>query len=135
MQGNIPSIIISWLLFASGCISFTVSQTDDAGVLANAIFSGPGITVLQATFSGASIAVGTFADGPFGIGSGAILTTGAAEGALPGGDHYVDNGAPGSSMYCSANSFNAAILTVDILVEPGYAGILVEFIFASEEQG
>ncbi|KAH6991968.1 hypothetical protein EDB82DRAFT_553856 [Fusarium venenatum] len=114
--------------------AFSVTTSNDANTLAAAIF-GQGITILQASFSGASVSSGTFADGPFGIGSGAILTSGAAIGALPNGDHYVNNGAPGSDTYCGSNTFNAALLTVDIFLDPTYNGIKVEIILASEEEG
>lgn len=117
------------------CHGFSVTTTNDADTLANAIFTGPGITILQASFSGASVSSGTFTDGLGGIGNGAILTSGAAVGALPNGDHYVNNGAPGDDTYCGANTFNAAILTVDILINPAYSGVQVEFILASEEEG
>ncbi|KAH6889271.1 hypothetical protein B0T10DRAFT_561742 [Thelonectria olida] len=89
----------------------------------------------SAQFSGASVSSGTFTDGPFGIGSGGILTSGAAVGALPNGDHYVNNGAPGSDTYCNVNTFNAAILTVDLFVSPPHRGINVQYIVASEEEG
>ncbi|KAL6918197.1 hypothetical protein FSST1_009692 [Fusarium sambucinum] len=114
--------------------AFSVTTTNDANTLAAAIL-GQGITILQASFSGASVSSGTFVDGPFGIGSGAILTSGSAIGALPGGDHYVNNGAPGSDTYCGSNTFNAALLTVDIFLDPTYNGIRVEIILASEEEG
>ncbi|KAM6505836.1 hypothetical protein FSOLCH5_014012 [Fusarium solani] len=128
-------ILTLWASLVHHCIGFGVTESGDANTLANAIFSGPGITIIQASFGGASVSSGTFTDGPFGIGSGAILTSGAAVGALPGGDHYVNNGAPGSDTYCGTNTFNAAILTVDVLVQPGYAGIDFEYILASEEVG
>ncbi|KAM0388129.1 hypothetical protein ACHAQC_009953 [Fusarium culmorum] len=114
--------------------AFSVTTTNDANSLANAIL-GQGITLLQASFSGAAISSGSFSEGPFGIGSGAILTSGSAIGALPNGDHYVNNGAPGSDTYCGPNTFNAALLTVDFFLDPTYSGIRVEFIFASEEEG
>ncbi|PTD05538.1 hypothetical protein FCULG_00001932 [Fusarium culmorum] len=114
--------------------AFSVTTTNDANSLANAIL-GQGITLLQASFSGAAISSGSFSEGPFGIGSGAILTSGSAIGALPNGDHYVNNGAPGSDTYYSPNTFNATLLTVDFFLDPTYSGIRVEFIFASEEEG
>jgi hypothetical protein len=116
------------------CACFSITTSNDANTLADAIF-GNGLTILQAQFSGASVSSGTFAEGPFGIGSGGILTTGAAIGALPAGDHYVNNGAPGSATYCNANTFNAAILTVDLLLDPTYNGFNIEYIMASEEMG
>jgi hypothetical protein len=114
--------------------AFSITTTNDAASLAGALF-GQGITVLQASFSGAAVSSGVFADGPFGIRDGVILTSGAAVGALPNGDHYVNNGAPGSSDYCGPNTFNAAILTVDIFLDPTYSGVRVEIILASEEEG
>ncbi|TDZ61478.1 hypothetical protein CTRI78_v004346 [Colletotrichum trifolii] len=117
------------------CDSLTVTASNNANVLANALFSGPGITVSSAIYSGASAASGTFTAGLGGIGSGALLTSGSAVGALPGGNLYVNNGAAGSATYCGANSFNAAILTVTVSLGAGYSGIQVEFVLASEEAG
>ncbi|KAF3809010.1 hypothetical protein GCG54_00011204 [Colletotrichum gloeosporioides] len=117
------------------CLGFTVTASGDASVLANAIFTGPGVSVLSATFSGSATSSGTFTDGLGGIGNGAILTTGSAAGALPGGDHYVNNGAGGSNTYCGTNTFNAAILSVSVAIANGYNGVQVEFIMASEEEG
>ncbi|KAK1671497.1 hypothetical protein BDP55DRAFT_675761 [Colletotrichum godetiae] len=128
-------LLAAFAAFAPLCGSFSVTTTSDANVLANAIFNGPGITVLQATFSGAAVSSGTFTDGLGGIGNGAILTSGTAGGALPGGNQYSDNGAAGSDTYCGANTFNAAILTVGIAIDPGYNGVQVEFILASVEEG
>ncbi|TDZ33932.1 hypothetical protein C8035_v000673 [Colletotrichum spinosum] len=117
------------------CDSLTVTASNNANVLANALFSGPGITVSSASYSGAEAASGTFTAGLGGIGSGALLTSGSAVGALPGGNLYVDNGAAGSATYCGANSFNAAILSVTISLGAGYSGVQVEFVLASEEDG
>ncbi|RFN52112.1 hypothetical protein FIE12Z_3664 [Fusarium flagelliforme] len=126
--------LVASAVLLPACQAFSVTTTNDANALADAIF-GDGITILNAQFSGATISSGIFNDGPFGIGSGGILTSGAAIGALPNGDHYVNNGAPGSDTYCGANTFNAAILTVDILVDAGFSGLRVEAILASEEEG
>ncbi|KAJ4123004.1 hypothetical protein NW768_009996 [Fusarium equiseti] len=126
--------LVTSAVLLPACQAFSVTATNDANTLASAIF-GDGITVLQAAFSGAAISSGTFTDGPFGIGNGGILTSGAAVGALPNGNHYVNNGAPGSDTYCGPNTFNAALLTVDILVGTGFSGLRVEAILASEEEG
>ncbi|KAF4973832.1 hypothetical protein FZEAL_9211 [Fusarium zealandicum] len=74
-----PSLIVASATLFSLCASFSISPSDDADVLANAIFSGPGTNVVSASFTGASISSGTFADGPFGIGARAILTTTSEE--------------------------------------------------------
>ncbi|KAJ4181514.1 hypothetical protein NW755_011051 [Fusarium falciforme] len=128
-------ILTLWVSLVHQCLGFSVTTSNDANTLAAALFSGPGVTILQAAFSGAAVSSGTFTDGPFGIGSGVILTSGAAVGALPNGDHYVNNGAPGSDTYCGTSTFNAAILSVDIFVGVGYNGIDFEYILASEEEG
>ncbi|RGP67346.1 hypothetical protein FSPOR_6106 [Fusarium sporotrichioides] len=135
MWFQLPSLrLIALAILFPSSNAFSVATTNDANTLAAAIF-GQGITITQASFSGASVSSGTFADGPFGIGSGAILTSGSAIGALPNGDHYVNNGASGSDTYCGSSTFNAALLTVDILINPTYNGVRVEFILASEEDG
>lgn len=127
-------LLIAFAISLRPCTCFSVSTSNDANTLANAIF-GNGLTILSSSFSGASVSSGTFADGPFGIGSGGILTSGTAVGALAGGDHYVNNGAPGSDTYCGASTYNAAILTVDLFLNPTFNGINFEYIMASEEEG
>ncbi|KAG8671082.1 hypothetical protein FPOAC2_04402 [Fusarium poae] len=126
--------LISLSALLPKCQAFSITETGDANALASAIF-GPGIEILGATFSGASQSSGTFVDGPFGIGSGAILTSGLATGALPGGNKNVNNEAPGSVTYCGSGSSNAAVLRVEFFVYPAYNGIRIEFIFASQEIG
>jgi hypothetical protein len=117
------------------CHGFSVTTTNDANVLANAIFTGPGITVVQASFSGAGVSSGTFTDGLGGIGNGAILTSGAAVRAVQNDNSIGSNGVPGDATYCGPSSYDAALLTVDILINPAYSGVQVEFIVASKEQG
>lgn len=129
------STLISLVGFFSYCTAISITTSNDPTTLAEAIFNGLGVTVVGATYQGAAGAAGTFTDGPFGIGNGGILTTGTAVGALAGGDHYVNNGVAGSATYCGPSTFNAAILSVDINVQAGYTGILVNLILASEEEG
>ncbi|KAF4969184.1 hypothetical protein FSARC_3560 [Fusarium sarcochroum] len=115
----------------------TISTTNDAAVVANSIFSKGVKPLAGAAFNGGAYkdATGTFNYGPFGIGSGGILTTGDAGSADSNGPFNinVENGR-GPSSYCGGSgSFDAAVLTVDIEVESGYNGVQVEFVFASEE--
>lgn len=124
-----------WATLVHRCLGFSITASNDANVLANAMFTGPGITIVSASYTGSAASSGSYIDGPFGISTGAILTTGTAVGALPNGDHYVNNGQPGSSTYCGPSTFNAAILSVDILVGVGYNGLNFEYIMASEEEG
>ncbi|KAF5679721.1 hypothetical protein FDENT_8654 [Fusarium denticulatum] len=126
-------IALAALLRASYAFSITAGTDGDA--LASAIF-GTGISVISASFTGALDSSGTFTDGPFGIGDAAILTSGAAVGALPNGGHFVDNGAAGSVTYCGGSSSNnAAILTADVMLLPGFEGMRFEVVMASEESG
>ncbi|KAG7413798.1 hypothetical protein Forpe1208_v008342 [Fusarium oxysporum f. sp. rapae] len=127
-----PGLLAIWALLLSPCSSIDIVTTNDGNVLANAAISGPGVTVVSGSFSGSSMAAGTFSNGPFGIGSGIILTSGSAAGALPGGDGYVANGAAGSNTYCGANTFDGAILTMDIDVDAGFNGFLVQLILAGQ---
>ncbi|RKL37392.1 hypothetical protein BFJ70_g6965 [Fusarium oxysporum] len=125
-------VVLAALLRAS--YAFSVTANTDGNALASAIF-GNGISVISASFTGASDSSGTFTDGPFGMGDAAILTSGAAVGALPNGDHYVNNGAAGSATYCGGLSNNAAILTADVMLIPGFGGVRFEVVMASEESG
>ncbi|KAF5703062.1 hypothetical protein FMUND_13176 [Fusarium mundagurra] len=126
-------VALAALLRAS--YAFSVTADTDGNVLASAIF-GTGISVISASFTGASDSSGTFTDGPFGMGDAAILTSGAAVGALPNGAHFVDNGAVGSVTYCGGSSSNnAAILTADVMLLPGFGGMRFEVVMASEESG
>ncbi|KAK1852530.1 hypothetical protein CCHR01_04879 [Colletotrichum chrysophilum] len=134
-MARISTFITALAAVIPRCHCFGVTASNNALVLANAIFTGPGVVVQSATFTGSSASSGTFTNGLGGIGNGAILTTGNAVGALPNGDHYVNNGAAGSDTYCGTDTFNAAILSVSVAISNGYNGVQVEFIMASEEQG
>ncbi|RYC95453.1 hypothetical protein BFJ63_vAg1738 [Fusarium oxysporum f. sp. narcissi] len=125
-------VVLAALLRAS--YAFSVTANTDGNALASAIF-GNGISVISASFTGASDSSGTFTDGPFGMGDAAILTSGAAVGALPNENHYVNNGAAGSATYCGGLSNNAAILTADVMLIPGFGGVRFEVVMASEESG
>ncbi|KAF5664676.1 hypothetical protein FHETE_6947 [Fusarium heterosporum] len=120
------------------CHGFDLTEDDNSGgrSMAGAIFSGPGIDIVNWDKFAALGAVGTFEDGPFGIGNGAILTTGELTGALPEGDRDVDNrnGDDGSlNYYCDASGKNAAVIYTGLMLQPGYNGLRIEFIFATNE--
>lgn len=134
MGFHLSSLVALAALMRASC-AFSVTANTDGNALASAIF-GNGINIISASFTGASVSSGTFTDGPFGMGDAAILTSGAAVGALPNGDHYVNNGAAGSVTYCGGGSSNnAAILTADVMVIPGFGGMRFEVVMASEELG
>ncbi|KAM5346033.1 hypothetical protein ACJ41O_009038 [Fusarium nematophilum] len=107
--------------------------------VAQGIFNPPGVSVVDAEFNIANYqeASGTFNFGPFGIGSGGILTTGKADWATtsPIADLNVQNGRGPSLAYCGSDSYDAAVLSVDIEVASGFNGVRAEFIFASQGFG
>ena len=128
-------ILIACLLLCAPSTALLVSTTNNANTLANALFNGPGITVLAgSSYTGGAFASGTFSSGPFGIGTGTILTSGAAFSSLPGGSDQVHNGQSGSA-YCGSSSStrDGSILSVNINLDVGYDAVLVEFILASAE--
>ncbi|GKU06336.1 hypothetical protein FLAG1_08943 [Fusarium langsethiae] len=122
----------------------SVVTSNDATEVANAIFNGPGVSVVGATLernyweedtlNGNRGSAGTFTRGPFGIGSGGILSSGwsrdAKDSSATGNR---DTGVDGS-LYCGPGSTtNGAVLSVDILVDTGYNGLSVEFVLATDE--
>ncbi|TXB96543.1 hypothetical protein FocTR4_00011425 [Fusarium oxysporum f. sp. cubense] len=109
-------------------LGFTVTQDNDGPgqTVAQAIFTGQGLSVVNWDLSAASGSYGSFADGPFGIGSGGILATGPMSGALPGGNRNVDNGHSNNGehdSYCGPNSQNALVLYAGVFIDSGYNGV------------
>ncbi|KAJ4009631.1 hypothetical protein NW752_009218 [Fusarium irregulare] len=120
-----------------GALISVVSENDPA-VVAGAIFNGPGVTVQGASWIGIAEAetspAGTFTNGPYGIGSGGILTNGLARRAEAGSSQpNADNVFPGSEQYCGSQTFDATILEVQIEIDDLYEGVEVEFILSSVE--
>ncbi|KAH7185980.1 uncharacterized protein B0J16DRAFT_399835 [Fusarium flagelliforme] len=122
-----------------GALISVVSENDPT-VVAEAIFNGPGVTVQGASWIAIAEAdsspAGTFTNGPYGIGSGGILTNGLATRA---GDSFIgdepntNNVFPGSEEYCGSQTFDATILEVRIEIGDVYEGVEVEFILSSME--
>ncbi|KAF5986246.1 hypothetical protein FBULB1_2533 [Fusarium bulbicola] len=112
--------------------SFSITETTSGATVAAAIFDGPGLNVLNVISLGES-SMGTFADGPFGLRSGGILTSGKATGAYTSGDRNVDNGVAGCAYVCAPNTQNVNALQVQVELEPGYNGVRIEFVFATQE--
>ncbi|KAF9771735.1 hypothetical protein IL306_010612 [Fusarium sp. DS 682] len=115
------------------CTSFTVTS-GSATDFANGMISGPGLSLVNVPNQIAPAgSVGTFSNGPFGIGSGGIVTTGAASGA-DGGSLQVDNGGGSQTDFCGGTGYtNALAIVAQLQLDTGYNGITVEFIFATEE--
>ncbi|KAG8673079.1 hypothetical protein FPOAC1_006382 [Fusarium poae] len=114
---------------------FTAVTVDNDGgrTIANAIFSGPGLSVVNWDRTTIAGSVGTFTDDPFGIGDNATLTTGPASGALPVGDGSIDNQGGASQDYCSAGSKDASVIYAGLLLDAGYNGLRIEFVFATNK--
>ncbi|RGP58141.1 hypothetical protein FSPOR_11924 [Fusarium sporotrichioides] len=123
-----------------GALISVVSSYDPEEV-AGAIFNGAGVTVLDATWLRIAEAefspAGTFSIGPYGIGSGGILTNGVAERASdefnPAFQPNVNNEFPGSAQYCGSGTFDATVLQVTIDIADNFNGVEVEFILSSME--
>ncbi|KAJ0141130.1 DHS-like NAD/FAD-binding domain-containing protein [Fusarium oxysporum f. sp. albedinis] len=114
---------------------FSITETTDYDTVASAIFTGPGLTIMVVTVFGES-SMGTFTDGPFGLGSGGILTSGTATGAYLMGNRNVDNGVGAGGQYdylCAPGTQNINTLQVQLGFDPGYNGVRIEFLFATQE--
>ncbi|XXX78225.1 choice-of-anchor L domain-containing protein [Sorangium sp. So ce134] len=126
--------------YGGSAFGLTIGTTNDAGSLASSLLAtGGAINVTSMSYTGAATASGTYSDGPLGIADGAILTSGSASLALPPGspsDSQV-NSLPGDSL-CDAlvpglESHDAAKLTINFDLAPGFSGISFQSIFGSEE--
>jgi hypothetical protein len=85
-------------------------------------------------YSLGEMSMGTFTDGPFGLGSGGILTSGKATGAYTSGDRNVDTGiGVGYDGVCAPGTQNINALQVELQLEPGFNGVRIEFVFATQE--
>ncbi|QKD60461.2 uncharacterized protein FOBCDRAFT_244172 [Fusarium oxysporum Fo47] len=114
---------------------FSIAETTDYDTVASAIFTGPGLTIMAVTVLGES-SMGTFTDGPFGLGSGGILTSGTAKGAYLMVNRNVDNGVGAGGQYdylCAPETQNINTLQVQLGFDPGYNGVRIEFLFATQE--
>jgi hypothetical protein len=118
----------------------TVTPTGDATTLVDTLVgNNSGITVLNATYTGAANASGVFNNGGnIGIDSGIILTSGNAVGAVGPNDiasYTGNNGVAGDSQLSAlaggASTFDASTLAFDFTTTTG--SISFSYIFASEE--
>ncbi|RTE80282.1 hypothetical protein BHE90_005210 [Fusarium euwallaceae] len=114
----------------------SISVVSNPQTVANAIFTS-GVSVTSASWNAgfSENAVGTFTNGPLGVASGGILTTGGSKDAAEYQAYSlnIENGAGASQSYCGENSLDAAVLSVDIEIQQGFNGVEVEFVLASEE--
>ena len=113
--------LASWVLLFPTCLAIVVQQ----GTPADDVVAGPGVTVADSDFAGSPNSIRSFTEGPFGIGSGVLISSGASQDAAPGGFANSDQGAPGNGLCNSPSSFDAAVFTLDLFVDSGFNGILV----------
>ncbi|KAF4961153.1 hypothetical protein FGADI_389 [Fusarium gaditjirri] len=126
-------VVFTALPLLAACFSITKTADDDT--VASAIFTGPGLTITNVNALSES-SMGTFTDGPFGLGCGGILTSGKATGTYLMGDRNVDNGIGSGGQYdyvCASGSQNINALQVQLELASGYNGVRIEFVFATQE--
>ena len=131
------------LLFPFSLMGQLVTTPQSAASLVQNTLLGPGVTVSNINYSGATAAIGRFtANGTnLGINSGVVLTTGtiANNGSGPQGPNNssnsgVDNNYPGFgalTTQAGATTFNAAILEFDFV--PYSDTVRFKYVFGSEE--
>lgn len=133
-------LLVLWTL-ATGTLAqaITVVQANTDGIslgssAIEALFqaSGNPLDLSDARFQGAANSSGSFLNGPWGMESGSILTTGLVSGAsFPSANQSVNNQAAGS-VFCGSDSFNAADLTMNVTLSEGYSGITSTLVYASK---
>ncbi|KAJ4123174.1 hypothetical protein NW768_009702 [Fusarium equiseti] len=124
------AILVLWALLLPRCLGITVDTSDPEA----ALVTGPGVEVISSSFLGNQGSIGVFNEGPFGIGSGVIVSSGFVQDAVPGGFANSDVGTGGSAFCGGANFVDAAVWTVQVEVQNGYNGVLVEFIAATADE-
>lgn len=127
------------LLFTTPALAQLIVQGGLTAQQLAEVIAGPGITVTNATITGAPVAYGTFdgSNSAIGLQSGVLLTTGSidlAVGPNNSGSAGVDNGMPGHPMLESlagAQTFDAVVLEFDFVPLSNTAQF--RYVFGSEE--
>jgi hypothetical protein len=129
-------VVMTWV---GNAMAVIVTTTGDGDTLASTIL-GSGITISNVTYTGASVAAGTFTDGAssgIGIDSGIILTSGDASLADNNNDDdgsTGNNGLPGDSdlnALIPQITNDATVLEFDFVTAGG--DLFFSYVFASEE--
>jgi len=139
---------IATLLAATSAIAlqpnasaFTVTQTSDATTLKNALLGEtPNLSDFNFTFTGDPLAFGTFADDPFGVGNGLVLSTGQVS-QIPGVNTIstTPSGGPEGpeindlSSPLSNNSEDLAQIDITFFANDLAEKVFFSYVFASEE--
>jgi len=119
----------------TGASAVNITPTGDATTLANALL-GPGLTLVSAEFKGDPAGSGTFTDGPLGIKNSIVLTSGNVLHPNEPSSEGTEQNLPGFGRcddLSGGDSFDAAVLTLQVKLEAGYPGFYSQFVFASDE--
>jgi hypothetical protein len=129
------------LLLVSPAAFALTTKSIAGGVTADdvaATVTGPGATITNVRITGAGNAIGTFAEGGLGIGSGVILSTGDIADAAGPNDSSgsgVSLGTDGdgqlNAIVTPRTTFDAAILEFDVVTTTPV--FIINYVFASEE--
>jgi len=138
LKKGLLAVCILTTAMVSESFALSVTATNDANTLAGTIL-GSGITISNATYSGAAGSAGTFTDGGnIGIGSGIILTSGGAtvaEGPNNSDGATVDNGQGGlgtlDALIPGFTTHDASQLSFDFTTTGG--NLFFNYVFGSEE--
>ncbi len=134
----LSGLLLSTLALAANAFALSVTTTNDANTLATNIL-GSGITISNATYTGAAGSAGTFTSGGnIGISSGIILTSGGAsvaQGPNNSGSAGVSNGTSGlaslNALIPGYSTHDATMLSFDFNSAGG--NLFFNYVFASEE--
>jgi hypothetical protein len=122
-----PALAPLALLFST-CSSLVVENTPRDSLLA-----GDGVDIIQTSFEGSPDSLGSFREGPFGLSSGVIITSGIATEAVQGRFANNDLGYPGNSYCGGGTTYDAAVYTVDLFILPWFNGVQIEFVIGSAD--
>lgn len=135
------ALLTSAVSSQAGAIT-VVSPSNDGTILAGfalaSIYniSDAPLSIVDAKFQGGTSSSGIFSNGPWNMLDGTLLTTGmavsAASGVAPAGNQSTNNNATGSPYCSSDNSYDAAILTMDVNLVAGYTGVSSTLVYASK---
>ncbi|KAI9152028.1 hypothetical protein HJFPF1_09248 [Paramyrothecium foliicola] len=134
MKTSAATLLMS--LLASRAAAINITPTDSADQLSVALFKNPDFIPSDQLLSPGQLSAGTFTDGPLGLNTGAILTTGLAAGAAPGSTERRLN--PSNFGICSNDNLEETSFSVSFSdVSTRYSSkVKINYIFASDaEQG
>lgn len=148
LWGASVAIAAPFTLLSSPALAFTVTPNANGNSLLSALLgTTPGLTNFEIALQGNRLAFGTFADDPFGLGSGVVLSTGQVA-ELPG-QNMVDGGTeadlinvpndlstvfnPNPISFLGLRVYDLARLTLSFDADDIASTLLFDYVFGSEE--